>query len=398
MSAGKIFGIALLVILAFGLLTAGKWFENLDAHEIMVVQSPVGGDLSWYTSPGIQWQGWGTVTKYRKLSDTDFDSKVMFNDNGTGHLRGKFQVELPLDKERLTALHTKYGTQQAVVKSLVEPTIDKVVYMTGPLMSSKESSAEKKTDLIRYIIDQVEHGVYRTTQKQVTIEDPISKEKRTNIVADIVIGKNTQPERQEDSALNEFGIKIVNFAPSDLDYDDIVKKQIAEQQGLTMKVQTARAQALEAQQREVTTVADGKANVAKAKYEQEVVKERAMVQAAQAKEVAIIQAEQQKESNKLLADAAEYYKREQVLKGEGDATRKKLVLAADGALQQKLDTYTTVMKYWADAVGNYKGDWVPGVVMGGDGKGGMNGAQTLLEMFAVKTAKDLQADIDMRKQ
>lgn len=234
----KILGVLSVLLLFFIVALYDQVFENVDADEILVVQSPASGELTWYTQPGIKWQGFGKVTKYQKLSSTTFDSKVMFNDNGTGQLKGQFQVELPLDDLHLTSLHTKYGSQDAIEKSLIQPTIDKVVYMTGPLMSSKESSAERKTDLIRYIVDQIEKGVYRTAQRQFRTKDELSKEERTITVAEIAM-RDGLPERQEESALSEFGIKIVNFAPSELVYDEQVYAQIKRQQEITMQVQTA---------------------------------------------------------------------------------------------------------------------------------------------------------------
>ena len=378
----KILGIGSVLVLFLILALWGQLFENVDADEIMVVQHPTSGELAWYVAPGIKWQGFGKVTLYRKLSDTDFDSKIMFNDNGTGHLRGKFQVELPLDAEHLTQLHTKYGSQSAIERSLVQPTIDKVIYMTGPLMSSKESSAERKTDLIRYIIDEIEHGVYRTTQKQVTVEDQASKERRTVVVAEIALRDGT-PERQEDSAINEFGIRIVNFAPSDLEYDAEVKAQIASQQKITMQVQTARAQALEAEQRKITAEADGKAAVTTAQYEKEVDKIQAETQARQRLEVA-----------RLDALAAEQYKRKQVLEGEGDAEKKRLVMNADGALEMKLRAWVEVQQAYAAAIQGYQGNWVPLYVTGGASeKVSGSGATQLIDLLTAKTAKDLSIDL-----
>lgn len=379
----KLIGIGAFLGLFLILALWGQMFENVDADEIMVVQAPTSGELTWHVSPGIKWQGFGKVTMYRKLSDTDFDSKVMFNDNGTGHLRGKFQVELPLDVEHLTSLHTKYGSQSAVEKSLVQPTIDKVIYMTGPLMSSKESSAERKTDLIRYIIDEIEHGVYRTTQKQVTVEDQASKDKRTVTVAEIAM-RDGKPERQEDSALNEFGIRIVNFAPSDLEYDNEVKQQIASQQKITMQVQTARAQALEAEQRKITAEADGKAAVTKAQYEKEVEKIQAETQARQRLEVA-----------RLDALSAEQRKRENILLGEGEAERKRLVMNADGALELKLDVWLQAQQAYASAIEKYQGNWVPLYVTGNsaDNKSTGSGAIQLVDLLTAKTAKELSIDL-----
>lgn len=377
----KILGVVVVLLLFLFLALWGQLFENVDADEIMVVQHPTSGELAWYVTPGIKWQGFGKVTIYRKLSDTDFDSKIMFNDNGTGHLKGKFQVELPLDPDHLTQLHTKYGSQSAIERSLVQPTIDKVIYMTGPLMSSKESSAERKTDLIRFIIDEIEHGVYRTTQKQVKMEDAISKETRTVVVAEVAM-RDGKPERQEDSALNEFGIRIVNFAPSDLEYDAEVKGQIKRQQEITMQVQTARAQALEAEQRSITAEADGKAQVMKAKYEKEVEKVQAVTMAQKNLEVASLDAK-----------TAEQRKRESILLGEGEAERKRLVMNADGALQPKLDAWIQVQKAYAEAIRGYQGNWVPLYVTGSNDKSSGSGAMQLVDLLTAKTAKELSIDL-----
>src|SRR5215475_586904 len=45
---------------------SGEFFEQLDAEEIMVIQAPLSGELTWYTSPGVKWQCFGKVTKYPK--------------------------------------------------------------------------------------------------------------------------------------------------------------------------------------------------------------------------------------------------------------------------------------------------------------------------------------------
>jgi regulator of protease activity HflC (stomatin/prohibitin superfamily) len=376
----KIGGIAAVIGLFLFLALAGQLFENVDADEIMVVQHPTSGDLTWYTSPGIQWQGFGKVTIYRKMSDTTLDSKIQFNDKGTGMMKGQFQLELPLSPEHLSALHMRYGSQEAIERSLVKPTIDKVIYMTGPTMSSEESVASKKTELIRYVTDQIERGVYRTTQRVSSVVDPISKESRSVVVAEIVLDKDGKPERQEQSALAEFGIRIVNFAPRDIVYDDVVSEQFKGQQKITMQVQTAMAQTREAEQRKLTAEATGKADVAKAQYEKEVQKIQAVTEARQKLEVATLGAQE-----------AEQYKRQQILEGEGDAAKKRLVMQADGALDRKLEAYVEAQKAWADAMSKYTGNIVPMIQTGQSS--GSNGALNFMEIVGAKAAKDLALDL-----
>ncbi len=376
----KVAGIGAVLLLFLTIALGGYLFENVDADEIMVVQHPTSGELSWYTSPGIQWQGFGKVTIYRKMSNTALESKIQFNDKGTGMMMGQFQLELPLSPKELTSLHTKYGSQEAIEKSLVKPTIDKVIYMTGPTMSSEESVASKKTELIRYISDQIERGVYRTTQRIASVQDPLSKEVRSVVVAEIVMDKDGKPERQEQSALAEFGIRIVNFAPSDIVYDKVVTEQFKRQQDITMQVQTAMAQTREAEQRKLTSEADGKANVAKAQYEKEVQKIQAVTEARQRLEVA-----------ELGAKEAEQYKRQQILEGEGDAEKKRLVMNADGALDKKLEAYVKLNEHWAAAMANYQGNIVPSIQTGAGGT--QNGALSFMELMSAKAAKDLSIDL-----
>ncbi|MBL0349455.1 MAG: hypothetical protein IPP68_03635 [Elusimicrobia bacterium] len=380
------FGLVASAVMVFCLAFAGKLFQNVDADEIVCIQSPVSGKLNWHTTAGVKWQGFGKVTKYFKLDTYEFKVPVRFNDGGHGTIVGSLNYEVPLTPEQLTQIHMKYGSQEAIQKQLVETVTNKCVYMTGPLMSSKESYAEKRTSLILYIEDQIQNGVYKTTQKDVKTRDPITGSEKTVAVVEIVKDENGRPARQEDAVLSGYGINTSNFAVTKLDYEDAVEKQIQQQQELTMKVQTAVASSKEAEQRAITVAKEGEANAAAAKWAQEVEKAKAVTLAQQQYEVATLEAK-----------AAEQKKRAEILLGEGESTRKRLVMQADGALEKKLQAYVETQKYWADAMARMTQPVVPGVSMGGaDGKGG-NGVTQMMEIMAAKAARDLQLDLKASK-
>jgi len=175
MTPKRMFGAGLLVILIIvAFFCSFSLIENNDAEEIMVIQSPVSGELTWHTTAGMKWQGFGKVTTYQKRSQFWFSDqddqgselnqsiKVRFNDGGHGQISGSIAWEMPIDNANLTALHTKYGSQHAIEQQLVRTVVEKSVYMTGPLMSSKESYAERRNELIRFIEDQITLGVYKT--------------------------------------------------------------------------------------------------------------------------------------------------------------------------------------------------------------------------------------------
>jgi len=354
-------------------------FESLSAKEIAVVQYPT-GNLKFVTTAGPTLQMFGSVSSYNKMSTYEFELPVRFNDGGHGTIFGSINYELPVDKEHLYLLHTKFGSQEAIQKQLVEVVVNKSVYMTGPLMSSKESYAEKRTNLINYIEDQIQNGVYKTLQRDVKTKDPITGTEKTVTVVEITLDDHGIPLRQERSILGEYGIKTSNFAVTKLPYDQTVEDQIKQQQELTMKVQTAQASAREAEQRAITVAKEGEANAAKAKWEQEVIKAKMVTEAQQQLEVATLNAK-----------AAEQTKREQVLLGEGESTRKRLVMQADGGLDPKVQALIKINEVWAAAAAQ-AGNWVPSVIMGGDGKNSSS-VNDLVSLFTASAAKQMGIDM-----
>lgn len=373
-------GILLLLLLIF----SGKLFENVDAEEIVCIQSPIKGNLALYVMPGVKWQGFGKVTTYYKLDTYEFETPVRFNDGGHGTLVGSLNYELPLDTGNLTQLHIKYGSQKAIQKQLIETVADKCVYMTGPLMSSKESYAEKRTSLIRFIEDQIINGVYKTSQREVKTKDPMTGADKTVTVVEIVVGPEGF-ERQEEAVLHSYGIRVSNFAVKSLPYDEAVENQIKQQQDLMMKVQTAIASAKEAEQRAITVAKEGEANAAKAKWEQEVIKAQAVTEAQQKLEVATLDAR-----------AAASEKQANILRGEGEAERKRLVMNADGALDKKLEAFVQINEMYANAIKDYKGNWVPTIQMSENKNATGGSATALVDLLTAKTARDLAVSMDVR--
>ena len=397
------------VLVAIGLIMSFQVLEHLDAEDLMVIQSPFSGTLTWYTSPGVKGQWVGKVTKYRKRDQFWFSAKadqgkkvdqslqVRFNDGAHASISGSIAWEMPIDEKNLTALHVRYGSHEAILHQLVRTVIEKSVYMTGPLMSSKESYAEKRNELLRLMEDQVQRGVYRTETVQERQPDPMTGQSRVVNVVKLVKEKDGQVLRQETSPLEDFGVKTFNLSINEIKYDPEIEKQIQLQQQATMQVQLAVAKAKEAEQETITVAKKGEADAMRAKWEQEIIKARQVTEAQQKFEVAKLGAEQHLEVARLDALAAEQFKLAETLRGQGEAARRQLVMEADGALEKKLATYERVSQYYATAIQNFKGNWVPRVVMGGGGNNHVagSGAQALIDLLTAKTAKELGLNLNV---
>jgi hypothetical protein len=309
------FGILALILILF----SGKMVENVDNSEIVIIQSVITGKITIYTTPGPVFQGFGTATHYKKSNQFWFSSKkdegknivnedqsikIRFNDGGHGQISGSVRWYMPTDDKATLKLHTDFGSQEAVEQQLIRQVVTKAVYMTGPLMSSKESSAEKRNDLLSFIEDQSINGVYRTRQEDIKVHDDLMNTDKTVTVVRIVQDEKGLPMRQEVSSVKIYGVNLQGLALNSIDYDVEVENQIKVQQQAYMQVQTAIANSKKAEQDAITTELQGKAAAAKAKWEQEVIKAQAITQAQQEKEVAALQAQTALlESQKVKTDA-----------------------------------------------------------------------------------------------
>ena len=409
MNSRRFLSLAIAVILLVGgTLSVNNLFENLPADEIMIIQSPVSGNLKVLTEPGVYWQGFGKVTAYKKRSQYSFSRNgndgidhslpVTFNDGGHGEISGVVSWEMPMQPDRLIKIHSLFGTQESIEQQLIRPAVERSIYLTGPLMSSTESLSSRRSEFMQIFEDQARYGIYKTETVSQKVSDPVTGQQKTASVVRIV-ERDGVKVRQSESPLEEFGIVLLPPAIDEVRYDEVVKVQIAEQQKAVAQIQTAQAQAREAEQRAITAAKSGEADAAQAKWKQETLKAEAVVKAEQEKAVAELRAQQELEVARLKALAAEQLKQEQILLGEGEATRKRMIMQADGALEKKLETWLEAQKAYASALQNSQQPLVPSVVMGQSGNGNSGQAQnvqSLLDMIAVRTAKDLALDLRMQ--
>lgn len=396
------FGTLAVVITIFVVMLAFNLAINVNAKEVAFVQFPW-GTLSYYNTQGPKPQFFGSYSKFLRRGQFWFSAatdqgnqedqsiKVRFNDGAHGWISGSLSYELPIDDEAtMTTIYRLYSSPDALEHQLIRTVVEKAVYLTGPLMSSKESYAEKRNDLIRYIDDQVIGGVYKTTTKNVQDKDPITGQPRTFAVTEIVKNADGSFARQDESPITRFKIRISNLSINSLKYEDRVENQIVQQQNALQQVQIAQAQSKEAEQQALTASKQGEAKAMTAKWEQEVIKARAVTEAQQKLEVARLQ-----------AAAAAQYKIQQTLEGEGDAAKKRLVMSANGALTEKLEAWKFAQEKWAAAWAQNGAQITPYIVNGGGATGSSVGAASLENFLGIqnlRALKELGLNMDIKKQ
>lgn len=395
-SKNKILGIVIGVVAVVGLCLLGSLFEDADKSKNYVCQMPVTGTYSVWTDGGLQWQGFGTVREYSKTSQIEFTelekneegyvaagenpaASTTFNDKGRGFIVGSFRVVLPTDEQNMMKIQRDFGSEKALITNLVRPTLYKVVTSCGPLMSSLESVSETRTDLIHYITDQLNNGVYKTRSRKVEVVNEITGETEVRTQAEIITDTHSPGgyKRQENSPFSQYGITCGLVSITDIKYDKATQSQIDAQKQANLAVITAKTQATKAAQDAITIEEQGKAAAAKAKWEQE-----------KLKAVAVTQAEQEKEVSRLAAEKAKFDKEKIIAQGQAEAEANRLKVQAGLTPQEKAEwDYKTAVGI-AQALANSKVQWVPQVIMGGQ-----QGSNTAMDAVGLKMLLDVSNSI-----
>ena len=389
-SKKSILGIVLGVVAVLFFMGSFFIFEDADKSKNYVCQMPITGTYKVGTDGGLQVQMFGNVESYSKTSQVEFSgveknemgyvgvgrtpaAALTFNDKGKGMIVGSFRVVLPTDNQNMSKIQRDFGSEEALIDNLVRPTLYKVVTACGPLMSSLESVSDTRTDLIAYITDQLNNGVYKTKAVKTEVLNDLTGEMETRSQSIILEDLNAPGgyARQEISPFSQYGITCGLVSILDIKYDAATQDQIDAQKQANLAVITSKTKSIEAMQRTLQITEEGKAAAEKAKWEQEREKAVAVTKAQQEFEVAELNAKKAKQ------DALR-------IKYEGEAkaeANRALVLAGLTPAEKAEYEYKTKVGV-AEALA--KTVW-PKIVMSGNG----NGGSTAMDVIALKQMTDM---------
>ena len=377
----SILGIVLGVVAILVFIGSFFIFEDADKSKNYVCQMPITGNYKVWTDGGLQVQMFGNVESYSKTSQVEFSgveknqmgyvgvgrtpaAALTFNDKGKGMIVGSFRVVLPTDYQNMSKIQRDFGSEDALIDNLVRPTLYKVVTACGPLMSSLESVSDTRTDLIAYITDQLNNGVYKTKAVKTEVLNDLTGEMETRSQSIILEDLNAPGgyARQEISPFSQYGITCGLVSILDIKYDAATQDQIDAQKQANLAVITSKTKSIEAMQRTLQITEEGKAAAEKAKWEQE-----------REKAVAVTKAEQEREVARLAAEKAEFEKKKVIAEGQAQAEANRLKVAAGLTPQERAEwDYKTTVGV-AQALANSKVSWVPEIMICGK-DGGSNTA------------------------
>ena len=391
-----LWGFVSIIALFVVLFVVGGVMEDCDKSKNYVCQYPITGKYEVWTEGGAQFQWWGNVYEYSKTNQVEFTgvekneegyvaagsnpgAAVTFNDRGRGFIIGSLRVVLPRDFNHMAKIQQEFGSEEALISTLIKPTLYKVVTSCGPLMSSLESVSETRTDLIQYITDQLNEGVYKTKITKIKVTNELTGDTETVAKAEILVDRNGNYMRQEKSPFQQYGITCNLVSITDIKYDRATQDQIDAQKQANLAVVTAKTKSLEAIQKTVLITEQGKADAEKAKWEQE--KEKA---------VAVTKAQQEFEVAKLEAAKAEEVARKVRAEGEAKAAANRALVSAGltplEAATIKKETAIGI----AQALAKSEVSWVPKIMY----TGGNGGASDPMQSVGLRMLMDIADKLD----
>ena len=398
-----------LVITAIILIVSAFFANSIvgynDETQLLVKQSPT-GSMSCIDHSGFYFKGFAKIYSYDRTKDFYFNSStekvrgegwegddsdeddisVTLSRNANASISGYLKYQLPTDCEELIKIHREQRSDKKVKHELVRNSVLSAVRKTAPLFTAEEAKVTKIAEFRRLAEDMLTDGEYATTievLKEKAGEDEVDANgkivKRAEVqeyrVTKLKLDKEGNRVMTKKSALNRYGIKVLQFDIQNVKLDEKAQKQLDIVKEREMQ-RVANATAAEtAKQKALTAEAEGKAKIAEAKAAQEVIKIAEVTQAEKERDVAILQAEKEKEVARLEALKALEVAKKIKAEGEAEAAANRAKVNAGLTPQEKAEWDYKTKVGIAEALANSKVDIVPKIMMnGGDSKGGNSGA------------------------
>jgi regulator of protease activity HflC (stomatin/prohibitin superfamily) len=361
---------AVLLALVVAIVLGSKIVHYVDQGTYVTKQSVFSGKLT--ATMKLGWMGqwfaemnvWPTQETLYFTEDIDTTDDVkednsipaQFNDGGKAKISSTLRITMPSDADQAASIVTVKNiiSFEELQRKLVRQYVRKCQRRSAFLMNSRESFRTRRTELETWTQDQINNGPYVLEELPFDVNDAsgaataLDTASTSLVIRKLKMGPDGEIVR-EDNPFEGTGITLDLYEIKDVNYLEETDAKIQEQMEHLMDLESLKIQTLQEAQRELQNEAKGRASAMEAKWEEEEIKAREVVKAEMLKELGILDSERTYESSKLERLATEQKRLADILEGEGQAKKKRLILEADGALQERLVAFVQAQAAWAKA-------------------------------------------------
>ncbi len=342
------------VLILIGIAVSGGFEKNNDQNW-QVIQS-VKGTMSVRDRGGWYPKWFATVTTYPRYYDgiynavrdegkkSDESIRVTFNDGGTAQVGTFVRFSTPTSMEQRLEFHRQFSGNIKNASYSVKAHMINCIKATGPLMSSSENQTARKSEFAQVIESQLIDGLYGMRQVEKTLKDQYDEEGKaiTVMATEIITDKNGIPVVAKNSPLENYGIGVLQFSVTEIDYDPTTLKQFAAKKQSFLKAEQMKAQKAEMVAERLKIEEEGKKDVAKAEAIANVSKTTAVIAAELKAEVALqdkIAAETKAaqflsvaelSKKTLLMEASAKFEQAEIMAKTADEKKKAMIAEAQG--------------------------------------------------------------------
>lgn len=379
------------VVISIVLLTMAKnLIETNHQGFYQVKQSFITGKMSVRLTPGTYGQWLGKIDDYKAVATVGFGRhkgegtadvepvSVMFSDGSKATVSGIVRIELPATEAGIIKLKNDFsGGYNHFITAGVVPIVENAIKMSANLRSAQD--AYTTLALFQQAVqDQLENGMYLTKSEREVITSATGETEIKQVTV-VALDENHNPIRVSNK-LQEYGCKVSCVIDVPV-FDPKVEEMISLRKDEAMKTELAKQSALRATQDALTAEAQGKANVAKAKYEREVEKVKEVTDAQKQYEVAALGAKKAEEEKKIV-----------IAEGQAQAEANRLKVAAGLSPQEAAEwKYKTTVGVAAELAKSQPGAFVPKVMVNG---GGSNSAVNAMDAVGIKMLLDITNQLE----
>lgn len=316
---------------------------------------------------------------------------VQFSDGTTAQIEGIAQYILPTNKTEMLEVHNAHMSPEGLVKRRLSPYTQECLNSAAQLMTSEMHYSGGKAQMAQDYLNQLQNGSYLLKVNDVMTYDSVEKNSKRSYIVNIQVDKNGQPKRKF-SSIKEYKIVVGDANIIKTDYETAVDSMLAKKIISSTRASVSKQELMTAEQQKLTAKSQGEKKLVDIEYQQKQEQTKQVVAA----ETKVKLAEQDRQTQEIALKAANLEAQKIKLLADAQAYEKRTAMQANGALEQKLDSYEKVNKYWADAFKDYKGSVTPYIMSGGNG-GNQNAAMSLAETMQLKAQLDLGLSMKNQK-
>lgn len=388
---------------------ATRWFGTYTTWpREMTVQSVANAQAIRQTNADIDGQGSALISAF----------PITFLGGVTGTVDSNVRIILPSGDEFLKIARGYRNPDNFILQAVI-PAMKNTLQSTAQMMSADDYYAGARSEFAQNFSDQMSDGIYRVDRKEIRVDNvktaaqnAISQDgteqgtfgdnTTTRIVTQKVLNEKGQPIRLEQQ-FRKLGVVVAEANILNIEPNQQFKDRMVLVQKSQADLSIARQDRLKEEEQKLLVTARGQKEVEEKRQITLRDQIEQTTQAETARQLAVINADREKqratiekETAQITFEKAQIEAKTKERLADAEAYEKKVVMQANGALEQKLAAWVEAQKALASAIAVAP---VPQVQMGGgkDGAGRTADINDLMSIMAVNSAKQLALDMSVTK-